>query len=306
MTVANDLWIDLLDPTREQVEQCLPVEVHDQVLERLCVSAAHDDDPRPKFESHGDYVYGVILVAVDVPDEDLVYYQEVDLVLTAHRLITIRKTPVGGRPAYEPALAIASCQANEGVAMVLYHLMDDVAERFLDLIDALNDEIDELEDAIDEWSAERVRNRISELRHDLLHVRRVLAPLRDAVRQVVDGRIGLTDAAEVFTHEIQLNYAAAYDKLLRSTDGLELARDLIASARDFHQAKVANDQNEVMKKFTVITSTILIPTFIVGLYGQNFTLIPELKWHYGYAYSWALMVVCTTVQLAIYKKRGWL
>ena len=48
-----------------------------------------------------------------------------------------------------------------------------------------------------------------------------------------------------------------------------------------------------MKRLTVIASVILLPTFIVGLYGQNFVHMPELHWHYGYAYSWGLIVVTT-------------
>ena len=51
--------------------------------------------------------------------------------------------------------------------------------------------------------------------------------------------------------------------------------------RDYHQAKIANDQNEVMKRLTAIASILLLPTFIVGLYGQNFAHMPELNWGTG-------------------------
>ena len=74
--------------------------------------------------------------------------------------------------------------------------------------------------------------------------------------------------------ELELDFADAYDKLLRATDGLELARDLGAGVRDYLQAKVSNDQNEVMKRLTMIASLMLLPTFIVGLYGQNFVQHP--------------------------------
>ena len=74
----------------------------------------------------------------------------------------------------------------------------------------------------------------------------------------------------MFPHDVEVAFNSAYDKLLRAFDGLELSRDLIASVRDYLQAKIANDQNEVMKKLTVIASVLLLPTFIVGLYGQNF------------------------------------
>ena len=76
--------------------------------------------------------------------------------------------------------------------------------------------------------------------------------------------------------------------------------------RDYFQAKIANDQNEVMKRLTVIASLLLVPTFIVGLYGQNFRNIPELHWGFGYAWSWGLIVVTTIVQLVFFRRKRWI
>jgi magnesium transporter len=56
----------------------------------------------------------------------------------------------------------------------------------------------------------------------------------------------------------------------------------------------------------VIASVLLLPTFIVGLYGQNFVDIPELRWHDGYAYVWGLIVATTLVQLAFFRWKKWL
>src|SRR2546423_9902345 len=142
---AGDRWIDLLDPTLEELTARVP-DVHESALEQLLAPAQHDDEPRPKLESHGDYVFGVLLVAVAVPEEDDVYYQEVDFVLMRHALVTVRKTPPGGRPPYDTEPAKAACRDDESIGMIVYRLVDDVAERYLDLVDLLNDEIDELED----------------------------------------------------------------------------------------------------------------------------------------------------------------
>ncbi len=297
-------WIDLLDPSPEELRAHLPPDVHERALEQLEAKPEHSDEPRPKLEGHGDYIFGVLLLAVVVNDEDLVYYQEVDIVITKSTVVTVRKTPPGRAP-YDPGNAREACQGEESVGMIAYRIVDDIAERYLDLVDALGDEIEELEDGIEQWDGTNIRQRISDLRHDMLRIRRTLAPFRDAVRLVMDDRLDLADA-KIFTREVDLNFAAAYDKLLRANEGLELARDLVAGARDFHQAKVANDQNEVMKRLTVIASVLLLPTFIVGLYGQNFVKIPELDWTWGYAWAWGLIVVTTIAQLAFFKWRKWL
>src|SRR2546423_11807986 len=192
--------------------------------------------------------------------------------------------------------------------MMVYRLVDLIAESFLALVDAIADEIDELEDGIEQWPATQIRTRISALRHDLLHVRRTVSPTRDAIRRVVDRRIDIGEGpgGELLPRDIELDFADVYDKLLRAMDGLDLSRDLLSSARDYHQAKIANDQNEVTKALTVIASVLLLPTFIVGLYGQNFRHIPELRWGFGYWWSWTLIILTTIAQLVFYRWLGWI
>jgi magnesium transporter len=269
---AGARWTDLLDPTAEQLKAKLPREVHDRAIDQLLAPAQHEDDPRPRLESHGDYVFGVFLVPVVVAEEDMVFYQEIDLVMTREVLVTVRKTPADGRSPWNPRPAQEACRDTDNVAMIAYHIADDIAEGFLDLVDDLNEEIEELEDNVETWDAARVRTRLSSLRHDMLHIRRTLAPTRDAIREVVDNRIEFV-GNEVFTHDVELNFGSAYDKLLRAADNLELARDLVAGVRDYQQAKIANDQNEVMKRLAVIATIFLPLTFLTGYFGQNFSYL---------------------------------
>jgi magnesium transporter len=298
-------WIDLIDPTPEELREKLPLDVHESALALLEAPPQHTDEPRPTLQTHGDYVFGVFLLAIAVPNENRVFYQEVDVVLTHDTLLTVSKTPPGEAP-YDPRPVRESCHPDDEAGMMLYRLVDDIAEHYLDLVDALDDEIDTLEDTVETASTAETRSRIGELRHDLLHIRRTLAPTRDAVRQIVDNVIEV-EGEELFPHDVEIAFNSAYDKLMRAVDGLELSRDLLAGVRDYLQAKIANDQNEVMKKLTVIASVLLVPTFIVGLYGQNFRHhFPELGWRFGYAWSWGLILVTTALQLIYYRRKKWI
>ena len=297
-------WTDLLDPDAGALK-ATGLDLHPRAVEQMLAPPRHDDEPRPTLVGHGAYIFGILLVAVSVPKEDRVYYQEVDVIVTEERVLTVRKTPPDGEP-YDPLPAREACRTEAPPGMVVFHLVDDIAEHYLDLVDGVNDEIEELEDHADDWSPGKVRERISALRHDMLHIRRTLAPTRDAVRAIVDNRVEL-DGPEVFPHEVEIQFGAAYDKLQRATEGLEFSRDLLQGVRDYHQAKVANDQNEVTKRLTVIASLVLLPTFVVGVYGQNFDHMPELHWHYGYLiWSWGIIGVTTLVQLAVFKWKKWI
>jgi len=150
-----------------------------------------------------------------------------------------------------------------------------------------------------------VRRRLADLREDVLVIRRTLAPTRDAVRRLVDGRVELA-GDDPFDRHLQLYFGDAHEKLLRATESLDVARDLISSARDYHQSKIAQEQNDVVKKLAVTASLLLVPTFIVGNYGQNFEHMPELGWKLGYVFSWALIALTTVLQLAFFRWRRWI
>jgi magnesium transporter len=297
-------WIDLVDPTAAQLHAALPEHIHQLALEALLAPHVHDDEPRPRIESHGDYVLGILLLPVEVPAENRLYYQEIDFVATTEWLLTVSKTPPGEKP-FDPAPAKEACRADEDAGMYVYHLIDQVAEGFLDVVDALDDEIDETEDLVASETPENVGRRLRGLRHDMLGIRRTLGPTRDAVRKIVDNRIELDDA-ELFPRDVEIAFGSAFDKLLRASEGLDAARDSLAGIRDYLQGKISLDQNEVTKRLTAVASILLLPTFIVGVYGQNFRKIPELHWGFGYAWSWALIIVTTIVQVVYFRRKKWI
>src|SRR5436305_14208082 len=215
-------WTDLLDPSAEELKAAAPRELEETAFNLLLKDPEHDDEPRPTLQSHGTYVFGVFLLARAVPEENCIYYQEVGLVITSETLVTVRKTPPTREP-FPVDRVRATVRATDAPGMIAYRIVDDIAECYLDLVDDVDAEIDELEDRVEAQSSELTRQRISELRHDLLHIRRTLAPMRDAIRRVVDDVVEVEDGDEVFPHDVEVAFNGAYDKLLRAFDGLELS-----------------------------------------------------------------------------------
>jgi len=187
-------WLDLVDPTREEVLAVLPAHVDPEVVELLAAHPGDGREPRPVIEGHGAYVFGILMAARPLPDEDRVSYQEIGLVATPELLVTVRKTPVRGAP-FDAAGLHPAAEQDTSTGELVHRLVDDVADTYLVALDAAYVEIEELEDAIDAWPASRVRTRISELRHELLHRRRTVAATRAAVRRILDGRIEVGDHA---------------------------------------------------------------------------------------------------------------
>ena len=149
-----------------------------------------------------------------------------------------------------------------------------------------------------------MRRRIALLRHELLLARRTSSATRGVARRIVDGRIDVGHS-ELFPPEVEKRFVDTYETLVRVTEELDVARDLLGGVRDYYQAKIAEQQNEVGKKLTVIASLVLVPSFIVGFYGQNFAG-QFSDWYWGIGVSVGLIVTTTIVQLALFRWRRWL
>ena len=294
-------WLDLVDPSRPEVDAALPAGADPDVLEALATPAIPGREPRPLLEHHGSYVFGVIVPVLTPADEATP--QELCFVATAERLITVRKGTSTGA-SFDVGALHAADQTGSSVGALVHRLYDDAADSYLDLVDAVYAEIDALEDEIDELRPSEIRLRLAELRHQLLHRRRIVSATRASIRRIVDGRVDVGEP-ELFPSEVERLFVDTYDTLVRVTEELDLARDLLAGVRDHLQSKVAENQNEVGKKLTVIASLVLVPSLVVGFFGQNFAGDFE-RGYWTIGVSTGLIVVSTLVQLAIFRWRRWI
>jgi Mg2+ and Co2+ transporter CorA len=297
-------WLDLVDPSRDELLATLPVPVDPEVIEALAEPSGEGREPRPLLEGHGAYVFGMLLAARPVAHEDRVAYLEIDLIATPSVLVTVRKTSRDGGAPFDVSALHPAAEQDASAGILLHRLIDEIVDSFVASNDAAYAEIEELEDALDTWPPSRVRMRISDLRHELLHGRRTVSATRAAIRRVLDGRIEVGEHA-LFPPAVERLFAETYDTLVRVTEELDIARDLLAGVRDHHQSKVTEGQGDVAKKLTIIASLVLVPTLIVGYYGQNFeSAFDEAYWSMGV--STGLIVVTTFLQLAIYRWRRWI
>ncbi len=301
----DGIWVDLVDPDDDALTAALgDVEMHRTAWNLLVTPTRPDSDIRPTLRADGAYVFGLFTMPA-LKDSTEVEFRDVAVILLPHRFITIRRTDAdGGRFRFEPAFERIAPTLTEP-ALLLWQLMDDIAERYLDLVDRIDDQVDELEDLVESDHSLETRRTIAGLRGTMLRVRRSLGPLRDATRAVLDDRVEI-DGHELFPRDIEIHFAEVYDKFLRATEGLDFARDLLAGVRDYHQAQIAVDQNEVMKRLAAVAGLLLLPTFIVGLYGQNLEGSPEMGWSWGYTFSWVVIIVTTVAQFIWYRRKRWL
>ena len=79
-------------------------------------------------------------------------------------------------------------------------------------------------------------------------------------------------------------------------------RDILSESLNLYMSMVGHRTNEVMKRLTVVSVIFMPLTFLVGIYGMNFDVLPELHWHYGYALFWGAVVVIVVGLMALMRR----
>jgi magnesium transporter len=295
-------WIDLLDPTRAELTASLPAGVDPDVVEIL--AEPPETYGRPLLEGHGPYVVGRFFDALPDLTKDRVIYREVSIVATPALVVTVRKTPPAEAAPWQPGALEAIAGTDASAGELTFRLVDDVAQSYFDVVDAIDDEIAELEEHIDDWSIERVRERLVTFRHEIHYARRAVGATRSAIRRILDHRLDV-GADGLFPAEVERMFGDSYEAMVRASEELDGTRDVLATLRDHHQARIAEAQNDVVRKLTVIASLVLVPSFIVGYYGQNFAdAFDGPFWSLGV--SSGLIALTTLAQLAVYRWRRWI
>jgi magnesium transporter len=68
---------------------------------------------------------------------------------------------------------------------------------------------------------------------------------------------------------------------------------------------INTEQNDIFKVLTIVSVVGIPPTLIASVYGMNFRYMPELQWHLGYAWGLGLIALSAILPTVWFKWRGW-
>jgi magnesium transporter len=187
-----------------------------------------------------------------------------------------------------------------------YALLDAVIDAFFPVVEQIGDELDQIEDDLPAMTQPQLTPRLRQVKHDLLHIRRALWPLRDVLGGLASGQCP-------HVQEETRNYLRdCQDHCAQLIDIVGTYRELAADLVDLQLAVAGQRLNEVMKVLTVMATVFIPLTFISSIYGMNFDPetsplnMPELRWYWGYPFALGLMGATTLVLLVYFRRRGWI
>jgi magnesium transporter len=297
-------WVRVVDPDEDALDDL----AHGYGLHALEVEDVLGD-VRPKVEEFDDHTF-VLVKAASLRKGDVAFVDElralpVGFFFGDGWLLTVEPERVAALDAVWERVAREDTRLlTNGSDFTAYRGIDRVVDDYYDILDDIEDDIEAVENEVTEAAGDDLLDRINELRRDLLSVRRLLWPTRDAVGVLARG-----DPAHV-QPSTEKYYRDVYDHLVQLVDLTETYRDLASGARDIYLNALSMSTNDVMKTLTVVATIILPLTFVAGVYGMNFSdsplNMPELEWAYGYPAVMLGMGVTAVVLVAYFRRESWL
>jgi magnesium transporter len=189
----------------------------------------------------------------------------------------------------------------KGPGYVFYALMDATVDRYFPLIEMLETELEALEERIFTKGAARSNiRRLYRLKRKVTVLKHAVSPLMEAAGKLHSGRVPPVCANS------RNYFRDVYDHLVRINASLDVIRDTVTTAIQVNLSMVAIDQTEVSKRLAAWAGIFAVATAFAGIWGMNFSNMPELGWKYGYLF--ALGVIATTSGLLYwqFKRARWL
>lgn len=301
---GKKIWIELERHSHDaEVLLTETLKLHPLTIEDIWNSGS-----QPKIEDYPNYLY-VVVHGIGSTRSNKLALVEVDVLIGPTWLVTHDRDgmvadDVGTELDHSPRML------GKGVAWLAHAVLDRVVDRYLPVIDQLDDEIDQLEnDVLEKAGTPRGRPvlaRILAFKRMLQTMRRMSIHQREILLKLSRGEY------EEIPPEALPFYRDVYDHFLRVQDITEGYRDLVTSALDAYLSVQSNRMNEIVKALTLISTVMLPLSFIAGLYGMNFKgekspyNMPELEWYFGYPFALGLMAAVAGGILFWFRHKGWI
>lgn len=303
-------WAGLLRPTHEDMA-ALATQFS---LSPLLVEDAVSAHQRPKFERYGDVGFLVTRAAHYVDRSETVVFGELHTLIGERLIVTLRHAATPDLSKLRSELERDRELLRGGPRAVLLRLLDLIVDAYRPVVLGIENDVEEIESEVYGGSAQ-VSRRIYELSREVIDFQRAVRPLRDIIADLREDRL-LSEASEhtrqvlrdIEDHSIVVEERAeGVKEALKGTLDLQLALQAQRQNEEVTAMTAASlRQAEDSRRIAAWAGVLFVPSLVAGIYGMNFTHIPELSWRYGYAWGLGLMLFTGTAMYIVFKWRDWL
>jgi magnesium transporter len=264
---AGYVWIDLFDPTREDLDPLVkPLGIHP-----LAVEDCLDENQIPKVEHYPGHTF-VLFNRYSYAEQQL-RVDEVDFFLGKSFLISVSGHGGRGRASFDKIEELARldlANVEKGPDFLLHVILDHTVDSKIAAIEGLEEDIEAAEEGIiSNVAAFRLENLVA-LRRALLSLRKSLFHEREILVTIC------RKDSPAITEPAIYHFRDIYDHLTKFFEFTEMNRDILTGLMEVYlslvnnrMAEVANRTNRTVRRLTLITTIFMPLTLLAGIGGMS-------------------------------------
>ncbi|HSE72506.1 MAG TPA: magnesium/cobalt transporter CorA [Nocardioidaceae bacterium] len=290
------VWVGLHDPGAAELDHVAEL----FSLHPLAVEDALHAHQRPKLERYEDMLFLVLKTLWYVDELDAVETGEINLFVGEGFVVSVRHGEGTELHTARLDLEQKAQLLGHGPSAVVYAICDRVVDSYESVAASLEIDVDEVEESVFSPTRSDDSARIYVLKRELAETRRAVVPLKDPMKRFAVGSVpGISADSAPFFRDVA-------DHVTRVSETVDTLDGLLSTAFDAYLARISVQQNSDMRKISAWVAIAAVGTLIAGIYGMNFSNMPELRWKYGYFTALAVMGAASVVLYKLFKRSGWL
>ena len=294
---ASYIWLDI-----EQVVDKREVAVLESFhCHGLAITDAHRTRHPPKAENFTDQTFILFRGITQMGGDLEIAHLQIAMFIGDRFLITRHNEPsysVKNWQDYENLHELLKAPARLATSIMHYS-----CGLYLELLLNFESELSDLEDLLQKNANDNLLKHIILYKTRLRKLRRVFDYHQRLVQSL------MADDSREFPHandELQHHLRDLFDRCERLHSLSSLYYEICGDLVEGYISLSSHELNNTMRVLTVITAVFVPLSFIAGVYGMNFDVMPELKFSDGYFIVLSVMAATAISLLAVFRYKRWI
>jgi magnesium transporter len=290
-------WLNIhgIHDTDAITKICTTLGIHDLAIQDIL-----DVNQRPKFQEYEKYWF-FTLKSIVPTNKTVIEQEQLSFILGRNYLVSFQEKKADYFEHIRQRIRNnTGILRSRGSDYLLFLLLESILDNYFNTVNDVESKIEEMGviDIETDPSPDLLKT-IELFKRQIHQIKKTLIPIKEFVTKIEREQFGFINEKHVkYFYELK-------DLCLSLIDDCEQIEVRLESSTNLFFSIQGHRMNQVMKTLTVV-ATIFIPlTFIAGIYGMNFTNMPELHWKYGYFGIWFIIMAVFAVMLIYFKKKKW-
>jgi len=256
---------------------------------------------RPRMEEREDYIFMVFKALILNSEEQDVTIEQVSLILGENFVLSFHETdPKLFGPLRSRIISGKGRVRKMKSDYLAFTIADIMIDQYFVVMEDIGNTIESIESELVINPGSSDQEAIYRIKRRLVYVGRTIWPVRELINEIE------RSDHHLIHDESRIYFRNIYDHTVQIIETLDSLRDLTSSMMDLYLSSVSLKLNEIMKVLTIFSALFIPLTFLAGVYGMNFSYLPEKDWHYGYAMFWVICVLATIFMLFYFRRKKWM